>query len=152
MHQWTNAVKEFHQAIGHPTHVIPFPKDGCYGLFRLRIKCLLEEVMEYAEACGIALRVSGRLVQLDDFEYDEIHVDGGDIVSRMDALCDIIYFALGGAVVEGVNLDPLFEEVHRSNMTKVHLDGTPIYNRDGKLVKPPHFKPPQLKQIIDGQS
>jgi len=152
MHQWTNAVKAFHEAADLPSHMVPFAKDGCYGLFRLRIKCLLEEIMEYAQACGIALRVHGRLIQLDDFEYDELFMDDSDIVGRMDALCDIIYFALGGAVMEGVNLDPCFKEVHHSNMTKISADGTVLRNAEGKIVKPPHFRPPNIKACIDGQS
>ena len=41
-----------------------------------------------------------------------------------------------------------FEEVHRSNMSKLGLDGNPIYREDGKIIKGPNYFPPDLKKFF----
>lgn len=46
-------------------------------------------------------------------------------------------------------LTSAFEEVHRSNMSKLGLDGKPIYREDGKIIKGPDYFPPNLKQFLE---
>ena len=41
-----------------------------------------------------------------------------------------------------------FEEVHRSNMSKLGIDGNPIYREDGKIIKGPNYFPPNLKKFF----
>lgn len=70
-----------------------------------------------------------------------------DLVGMIDALCDILYVTYGAAVVLGVDLEPFFAEVQRSNMTK---DGGG-QDSGGKVVKGPNFEPPNLERILEQQ-
>ena len=62
----------------------------------------------------------------------------------IDGLCDLIYVALGTAVACGVDLEPFFDEVHRSNMAKF---GGPIRD-DGKILKPEGWEPPRIAELL----
>ena len=65
-----------------------------------------------------------------------------------DAIGDLLYVVLGTAVAYGIDIDPIFQEIHRSNMSKF-IDG---YKRaDGKWMKGPSYSPANLKPIIDVQ-
>ncbi len=65
-----------------------------------------------------------------------------------DGLADLLYVTLGCACAFGLDIEKLFEEVHRSNMTKVWEDGTIRYNEFGKVVKPPTYSPANIEQVI----
>ena len=66
-----------------------------------------------------------------------------------DALTDILYVTYGAGHAFGINLDKCFEEVQRSNMSKLGDDGKPIYNDKGKVMKgPKYFKPDLSKYIV----
>jgi len=118
-------VKEFHKAFGHPIEPVPFLDDVKTN--QLRVKLLAEEVSELAYALK---------------RNDQIHT--------LDALLDIQYvldgafLALGFASVK----EAAFAEVHRSNMSKLGRDGKPIYRADGKIIKGPDYRPPDLKPFI----
>lgn len=72
----------------------------------------------------------------------------GDLVGIADALADVVYVAYGTAVVHGIDLDAVLEEVHRSNMTKLGADGRPVRRADGKVLKGPHYSPPDLMSVL----
>lgn len=72
-----------------------------------------------------------------------------DLVEIADALADIIYIAYGTAVAYGIPMDRVFAEVHASNMSKLGDDGKPIYRDDGKVLKGPNYRPPQIAKILD---
>ena len=76
--------------------------------------------------------------------------EAGDMTEVLDALCDIQY-VLDGTFLEfglhGVKR-AAFEEVHRSNMSKLGSDGRPVLRSDGKVLKGPNFTPPDLAQFI----
>lgn len=75
-------------------------------------------------------------------------LDANDPIAAIDALCDLLYVTYGAAVSMGVDLDPYFYEVHRSNMAKLDpLTGKPIYREDGKLLKPSNWTPPDLVRV-----
>jgi predicted HAD superfamily Cof-like phosphohydrolase len=65
-----------------------------------------------------------------------------------DALTDILYVVYGAGHAFGIDLDECFNEVHRSNMTKLGADGRPMYREDGKVMKGPHYSEPDLTQFI----
>ncbi len=66
-----------------------------------------------------------------------------------DALTDILYVTYGAGHAFGINLDKCFEEVQKSNMSKLGKDGKPIFNDSGKVMKgPAYFKPDLSKFII----
>ncbi len=71
-----------------------------------------------------------------------------DILEVADALTDILYVAYGAGHAFGINLDKCFEEVQKSNMSKLGKDGKPIYNEFGKVMKGPEYFKPDLKKII----
>ena len=83
-------------------------------------------------------------------EVDELQValERKDIVEIADALTDILYVTYGAGHAFGLDLDECFEEVHQSNMSKLGIDGKPIYREDGKVLKGRGYKPPQLGRII----
>ena len=73
-------------------------------------------------------------------------VNKRDIKEVADALTDILYVTYGAGHAFGINLDKCFEEVQKSNMSKLGDDGKPIYNELGKVMKgPKYFKPNLLK-------
>lgn len=121
------SVAEFHAAFGAPRAVLPdaaIPAE----LAKLRVDLLAEETGEFADATA-----------------------AGDIVGIADALADIIYVAYGAALVYGIDLDAVFAEVHRSNMTKLDADGRVIYRADGKVLKSDRYTPPDVKGVLSRQ-
>jgi len=75
-------------------------------------------------------------------------IDKKDIVEVADALTDILYVTYGAGHAFGINLDNCFDEVQKSNMSKLDIDGKPIYNEFGKVMKGPNYFKPNLKKII----
>ena len=73
-----------------------------------------------------------------------------DIKEVADALTDILYVTYGAGHAFGIDLDECFDEVHRSNMSKLGEDGRPIYREDGKVLKGPNFFEPDLESILGG--
>jgi predicted HAD superfamily Cof-like phosphohydrolase len=63
-----------------------------------------------------------------------------DLPEMGDALADLIWFAIGAALLHGIDLRPVMDEVHKSNMTK-----SPDPNDYKNCIKGPDFKKPDLK-------
>lgn len=83
-------------------------------------------------------------------EWNELMaaIDRNDLVGVADALGDINYVVQGFAIACGIDLDAVTEEIHTSNMTKLGGDGKPLYRDDGKVLKGPDYRPPNLSKII----
>ena len=83
-------------------------------------------------------------------ELDELKValDQKNIKEVADALTDILYVTYGAGHAFGIDLDKCFEEVQNSNMSKLDLNGKPIYNTNGKVLKGPNYFKPNLKKFI----
>jgi predicted HAD superfamily Cof-like phosphohydrolase len=75
-------------------------------------------------------------------------VDKKDIKEVADALTDILYVTYGAGHAFGINLDKCFEEVQKSNMSKLGSDGKPIYNDKGKVMKGPNYFKPDLGKFV----
>ena len=88
--------------------------------------------------------------KLIEEEYNELKeaINENDIVGVADALTDILVVTYGAGAAFGIDLDKCFEEVHRSNMSKLSDTGKPIYNEFGKVMKGPNYSPPDLKKLI----
>ena len=71
-----------------------------------------------------------------------------NLVEIADALTDILYVTYGAGHAFGIDLDTCYTEVHRSNMSKLGQDGKPIHREDGKVMKGPGYRPPNLIPII----
>ena len=70
--------------------------------------------------------------ELDEFKQA---LDNKDLLEVADALTDILYVTYGAGHAFGINLDKCFDEVQKSNMSKLGKDGKPIYNEHGKVMK-----------------
>jgi predicted HAD superfamily Cof-like phosphohydrolase len=72
-----------------------------------------------------------------------------DLLEVADALTDILYVTYGAGHAFGIDLDKCFEEVQSSNMSKLNVDGKPIYNESGKVMKGPKYFKPDLNKFIN---
>lgn len=89
--------------------------------------------------------ISEELLELSDGMRNK------DIVEIADALTDLLYVVYGAGHAYGIDLDKCFNEVHRSNMSKLGADGKPVYREDGKVMKGPAYSPPDLETILKGE-
>ena len=89
-------------------------------------------------------------VDLIEEELEELKdaINKKDLKETVDALTDILYVAYGAGHAFGVNLDKCFEEVQKSNMSKLGADGKPIFNEHGKVMKGPNYFKPNLSQFL----
>jgi hypothetical protein len=67
----------------------------------------------------------------------------GNMIEAIDGMCDLLVVTYGTAVEFGIDIEPFWDEVHRSNMAKM---GGPV-RADGKVLKPPGWTPPDLERI-----
>ena len=91
------------------------------------------------------LRISLIEEELNEFKAA---VSKKDLKEAADALTDILYVTYGAGHAFGINLDKCFEEVQKSNMSKLGNDGEPIYNEHGKVMKGPKYFKPNLKKFL----
>ena len=106
----------------------------------------VKEKAEFPENKILQLRID--LIEEELNELKEA-IKNKDIVEVADALADILYVTYGAGHSFGVNLDECFDEVQRSNMSKLGEDGKPIYNDSGKVMKGPNYFAPNLKKIVN---
>ena len=95
-------------------------------------------------------KINNLRISLIDEELKEFKdaIFNKDIKEVADALTDILYVTYGAGHAFGINLDDCFNEVQRSNMSKLGNDGKPIYNEHGKVMKGPNYFKPDLKKFI----
>lgn len=120
MNPWQRDVQKFQKMIGRPPE--KFPPDEETRALRSRL--LIEECQETVDA-----------------------LKANDTIEVLDGLCDVIYIALGTAEAYGVDLEPVFAEVQRSNMTKFP-NGVCTINEYGKVKKPDDWQPPDLALVL----
>jgi predicted HAD superfamily Cof-like phosphohydrolase len=127
MQKQINAVKEFHTAfrIGHSD--VPRADLG-ETKKNLRYNLMKEENEEYLEA-----------------------VQNNDLVEIADALGDMMYILCGTIIEHGLQhkIEAVFDEIQRSNMSKLGEDGKPIYREDGKVMKGPNYFKPDFSKILE---
>lgn len=121
------AVEEFHKAFkieNNYSPTIDLSKDDIL----LRYKLMREENEEYLEAA-----------------------ENGDLVEVADALGDMLYILCGTILKHGMQekIAEVFQEIQRSNMSKLDKDGNPIYREDGKVLKSDQYFKPDIKTILD---
>ena len=91
------------------------------------------------------LRISLVNEELEEFKEA---IKSNDLKEVADALTDILYVTYGAGHAFGINLDKCFEEVQKSNMSKLSEDGKPIYNDAGKVMKGPKYFKPDLNKFL----
>jgi predicted HAD superfamily Cof-like phosphohydrolase len=88
-----------------------------------------------------------RLIQEEAHElYAGIQSD--DMLEIADGLADLLYVVFGTAVSFGIDIEKVFNEVHRSNMSKLWPDGTVHYDAFGKVVKPPTYSKADIAGVL----
>ena len=84
--------------------------------------------------------------ELDEFKQA---IEDKNLKEVADALTDILYVTYGAGHAFGIDLDKCFDEVQSSNMSKLGIDGKPIYNDSGKVLKGPNYFQPNLRKFIE---
>ena len=84
----------------------------------------------------------------EELEELKLAIDNNDIKEVADALTDILYVTYGAGHAFGIDLDKCFNEVQNSNMSKLGLDGKPIFNEKGKVMKGPNYFKPDLNKFV----
>ena len=122
-----NAVKAFHTAFKIGYRDTPKAHLGLEKNM-LRYKLMREENEEYLEAAN-----------------------ADDLVEVADALGDMLYILCGTIIEHGMQhkIEEVFEEIQRSNMSKLGDNDEPIYREDGKVLKGPNYFKPQIKDILE---
>ena len=89
-------------------------------------------------------------LELIQEELDELSdaIADRDMIQIADALTDLLYVVYGAGHTFGLDLDECFQEVHRSNMSKLGDNGRPIHREDGKVMKGPGYFEPDLEGIL----
>lgn len=135
---------EFITAMGQDKNV-ELDKYDDLDVLRLRMSLLREELREVEEEAG----------NIEDVIYQGViegEVSQEDLkrvkVALLKELCDLQYVLSGFAVTFGLPLDEAFKLVHESNMSKLGPDGKPIYRGDGKVLKGPNYKKPDLSDLV----
>ena len=118
------SVRKFMKTFGQDVKIkAEFPSEK---IVKLRYNLIKEELTEFQEA-----------------------VKQKNLTEVADSLTDILYVTYGAGHAFGIDLDKCFDEVQRSNMSKLGSDGKPIYNKDGKVMKGPGYFEPNLKKFVE---
>jgi len=145
-------VRLFHLAFSHPVHHVPRTPSAKER--ELRFRLLLEEVLEFGRASGVAPLTEG---SEEDFEakvkevLSAFSIDPAapvNLPAAADALGDIDYVCAGANLVFGFPAEAVVAEIHRANMSKLGADGRPIHDGHGKVVKGPNYRPPNVAQVL----
>ena len=129
-------LREWHNTFGVP--ILDRPQSPPEDRRRLRVDLIREGFLEFCDASG-----------LTELTPQRTYWGPGDVIEAADALADLVYVIYGAALEWGIPLDAVFDEVHRSNMTKVWPDGTVHYRDDGKVIKPPTYSPADVALILN---
>ena len=121
-----SAVETFHNAFKIPNNYEPTAQLSEADI-TLRYNLMKEENEEYLEAAK-----------------------NGDIVEIADALGDMLYILCGTIIEHGLQdkMEAVFDEIQRSNMSKLGEDGQPIYREDGKVMKGPNYFKPDFSKLL----
>lgn len=121
------AVQEFHEVFGLNYNHEPIAKLP-ENLLKLRFDLMAEENKEYLEAAK-----------------------NNDLIEVADALGDMLYILCGTILEHGLQhkIEEVFDEIQRSNMSKLGANGKPIYREDGKVMKGPNYFKPNILGIIN---
>jgi predicted HAD superfamily Cof-like phosphohydrolase len=126
MRKQINHVKNFHEAFGIENKEFSTANIS-EATFNLRFKLMQEENQEYLEACK-----------------------NGDLIEIADALGDMMYILCGTILSHGMQdkIELIFEEIQKSNMSKLDKNGSPIYREDGKILKSSNYFKPNISKIL----
>ncbi|EDY46700.1 hypothetical protein [Streptomyces sp. SPB074] len=121
-------LRAFHSAFGLVVRETPGRVDEATAALRRAL--LAEEFAEADEAAG------------------ELADDAGALAHFAQELADLVYVTYGTALTHGIDLDAVLAEVHRANMSKLGPDGSPVRRADGKVMKGPHYRAPDIAAVL----
>lgn len=126
MREQLKAVEDFHNAFKQENGTVPRLLSDKES--ELRYNLMNEENQEYIEACR------------ED-----------NLVEIADALGDQLYILCGTILKHGMQhkIEEVFNEIQRSNMSKLGEDGKPVFREDGKILKGPGYTPPNIFDILN---
>lgn len=127
-------VREFHSVFNHPMS-IPFANDAELTFRRRLIEEELAEFTKEQFNGAFEVSVEGQITRTTKTKLAK-------------ELSDLLYVLYGFAVVYGIPIDDVFSRVHQSNMSKLGVDGKPILREDGKVLKGPNYKEPELEGLF----
>ena len=95
-------------------------------------------------------KINSLRVNLIEEELEELKqaIREKNLMEVADVLTDLLYVTYGAGHAFGINLDKCFDEVQKSNMSKLGLDGKPIYSDKGKVLKGPKYFKPNLSNFL----
>lgn len=127
MKKQINHVAKFHDVFQIGNELSPISKVG-ESTYTLRYNLMKEENDEYLEAC-----------------------ENNDLVEIADALGDQLYILCGTILKHGLQhkIEEVFDEIQKSNMSKLDADGNPIFREDGKILKGENYFKPNIKIILE---
>ena len=127
MKKQIESVKKFHNTYKLGYSETPIANLG-NSKNKLRFSLMSEENEEYLEAAN-----------------------NNDIIEVADALGDMLYILCGTIIEHGMQdiIEDVFDEIQRSNMSKLGKDGEPIYREDGKVLKGPNYFKPNFKKFFN---
>jgi len=127
MKKQINHVAQFHNVFQIGNELEPISNVG-KSTYTLRYNLMKEENDEYLEAC-----------------------ENNDLVEIADALGDQLYILCGTILKHGLQhkIEAVFEEIQKSNMSKLDTEGNPIFREDGKILKGENYFKPNIKSILD---
>ena len=123
----------------------------------------IDQVKEFSEAFNIkyskdmnpnldqpTIDLRFRLMEEENQEYLEA-AKNNDIVEIADALGDILYILCGTILAHGLQdkIVEVFNEIQKSNMSKLDINGKPVIREDGKILKGPNYFKPKIKEILE---
>jgi NTP pyrophosphatase (non-canonical NTP hydrolase) len=119
-------VKKFHEVYKLDYRLSPIAKIDNQTI-KLRFNLMAEENQEYLEAAN-----------------------NNDLIEVADALGDMLYILCGTIIEHGMQnkIEEVFDEIQRSNMSKLDVNGNPIYREDGKVLKGPNYFKPNISKIL----
>ena len=122
-------VAEFHDVFQIGNEQSPKVDVGA-EVYMLRYNLMKEENEEYIDACK-----------------------QGDLVEVADALGDQLYILFGTILKHGLQhkIEEVFDEIHRSNMSKLDANGKPLFRDDGKILKGENYFKPNIKEILEDE-
>lgn len=125
LYEKIKSVEEFHETfkIGNANQITLVEERD----FQLRYNLIKEENEEYLEACK-----------------------SGDIIEIADALGDQLYILFGTILKHGLQhkIEEVYDEIHRSNMSKLDENGEPIFREDGKILKSSKYFKPDIRKVL----
>lgn len=148
------AVAAFHNAFGQKRYWdAPLSREVHQDTRMLRARLILEEATEAIEALGFYASFESmesgstqQFAEIPDYRYDdeaEAHL--------LKELADVLVVTYGTADVMGIPLEDAYNEVMRSNMSKLGPDGKPVLRVDGKILKGPGYREADMHGVLTGE-